>query len=382
MASQKHNHYILVEKEQDLQTVIPEIKNAPAIGVDLEADSMFHYQERVCLLQLSSPAQNMVIDTISVKDLSPLIPVFSDRDIRKVFHGADYDIRSLFRDFGIEVNNMFDTQIASRFLGFRETSLAGLLKMKFNIHRDKKYQKKDWSQRPLSADMLQYAADDTSHLLPLHDILGKELQEKGLLFCVEEESGILSNVRPNPTSPGPFFLSFKGAAALEPRTLAVLEKLLSFRDQMAKRRDRPHFKVLSNSLILEIAKCKPVNKKDLSEIKGLSPGLVKSMGSFLINSVKEGLNIPDGSLPLYPGRKRVRPDHRQSARIKALKRLGAKLAQELGVDPSIICTNAQIQAIAIANPEKPEDMMEIPDIRKWQIKLFGEEICRVLRETG
>lgn len=376
------SEYTLIEDYSGLQKIIADIKNEPAIGVDLEADSMFHYQERVCLLQISSRENNMVIDPLSVKDLSPLAPVFEDTAVRKIFHGADYDIRSLFRDFGIEVNNLFDTQIAAKFLGYNETGLASLLKMKFNILRDKKYQKKDWSQRPLPSDMLQYAADDTSLLIPLHDTLTKELEQKGFLFCVEEESKILSRVRPNPSKSGPLFPGFKGAGRLDPRTLAVLEKLLRFRDQVARHRDCPHFKVLSNSAILEIAKFKPVTKNDLAGITGLNPRLIERMGSSLINSVKEGLEIPENALPEYPKNPRIRLGHKESARIKALKTLGARLAQGLGIDPSLVCTNAQIQALAIANPKSPEDMKDIPDIRKWQVKLFGEDICEVLQETG
>ncbi|HPQ27471.1 MAG TPA: HRDC domain-containing protein [Desulfobacteraceae bacterium] len=376
------NEYTLIEDCSGLQKIIADIKNEPAIGVDLEADSMFHYQERVCLLQISSRENNMVIDPLSVKDLSPLAPVFEDTAVRKIFHGADYDIRSLFRDFGIEVNNLFDTQIAAKFLGYNETGLASLLKMKFNIPRDKKYQKRDWSQRPLPGDMLQYAADDTSLLIPLHDILTKELEEKGFLFCVEEESEILSRVRPNLSKPGPLFPGFKGAGRLDPRTLAVLEKLLRFRDRMARQRDCPHFKVLGNIPILEIAKSKPITKNDLAGITGLNPRLIERMGSYLINSVKEGLEIPENALPVYPKSPRIRLGHKESARIKALKILGARLAQGLGIDPSLVCTNAQIQALAIANPKSPEDMKDIPEIRKWQVKLFGEDICEVLQETG
>ena len=219
---------LLIENDADLNKIVAELQKGPAIGVDLEADSMFHYQEKVCLLQISTHALHIVIDPLSVQDLSPLAPVFADARIRKVFHGADYDIRSLYRDFGIEVHSLFDTQIATRFLGVRETGLASLLKMRFDVLCDKKYQKKDWSQRPLPAAMLKYAVQDICYLLPLTDILERELMEKGLLFCVEEECERLSGVRPNSSRNKPLFLSFKGAAGLDPRSLAVLEKSYAF----------------------------------------------------------------------------------------------------------------------------------------------------------
>ena len=373
---------LLIENDADLNKIAAEVQKEPAIGVDLEADSMFHYQEKVCLLQISTHALNIVIDPLSVQDLSPLAPVFADARIRKVFHGADYDIRSLYRDFGIEVHSLFDTQIAARFLGVRETGLASLLKMRFDVLSDKKYQKKDWSQRPLPAAMLKYAVQDICYLLPLAGILERELMEKGLLFCVEEECELLSGVRPNSSRKRPFFLSFRGAARLDPRSLAVLEKILCFRDQVARRRDYPHFKVLGNRPIIDIVRIKPLTKTDLTEIKGLSPKLIDRFGRSLIEKVKEGLSLPDEALPLYPKKPRRRLISKEAARVKALKSWRERLGKKWEVDPALVCTNAQIRAIAIANPGEPENMQCIEGIRKWQIKLFGPDICNVLQKTG
>ena len=373
---------LLIENDAELNKIVAKLQKEPAIGVDLEADSMFHYQEKVCLLQISTRAQNIIIDPLSVQDPSPLAPVFADTRIRKVFHGADYDIRSLYRDFGIVVHSLFDTQVAARFLGVRETGLASLLKMRFDVLSDKKYQKKDWSQRPLPEAMLKYAVQDICYLLPLADMLERELKEKGLLFCVEEECEQLRGVRPNSSRNRSFFLSFKGAAGLDPRSLAVLEKLLCLRDQAARRRDCPHFKVLGNKEILEIARIKPVTQTDLNAIQGLTPKLIDHMGKSLIEKVREGLSLPDKALPVYPKKARQRLRTKDASRVKALKSWRERLSGEWGVDPAVVCTNAQIQAIAMANPGEPEDIECLKDIKKWQIQLFGLDICNVLRKTS
>jgi ribonuclease D len=374
--------YTLIENDADLRELVVLLQKQPAIGVDLEADSMFHYQEKVCLLQISTNERNILIDPLSVKDLSPMAPVFADREVRKVFHGADYDMRSLYRDFGIEVHSLFDTQIAARFLGIRETGLANLLNEKFDVSSEKKYQKKDWSQRPLPEAMLQYAVQDSSYLLPLACALEKELKEKGRLFCVEEESELLSGVRPNSSKGRPFFPGFKGAAKLDPRSLAVLENVLVLRDQLAKRRDRPHFKVLSNQPIIEIARRKPLSRNDLTDIKGLSFKQIDHFGPSIIKKVREGLNIPDDALPLYPKKSWQRMSSSEAARVKALKSWRERLGDAWGVDPSVICTNAQIRDIAVTFPQRPGDMKDIKDIRKWQIKLLGSDICYLLQNTG
>jgi len=374
--------YILVEKDADLHSLMPELQGEAAIGVDLEADSMFHYQEKVCLVQIATQRLNLLIDPLSVEDLSPLAPVFADRRIRKVFHGADYDIRSLYRDFGIEVHSLFDTQIAARFLGIREISLASLLHENFHISSDKKYQKKDWSQRPLTTPMMQYAVQDICYLLALASILEKALKQKGLLFCVEEECELLSAVRANSPKNAPFFISFKGAARLDPRSLAVLENILLLRDQLARRRDSPHFKVLGNQQIMEIVQRKPLSRFDLTGIQGISPRQIDHMGDALIEKVRDGLRLPDAALPVYPKKAFQRLGSKETARVKALRGWRDRMGDAWGVDPSVICTNSQMQEIAIAAPQHTGDMTAIKDVRKWQVTLFGREICSLLKDVG
>ena len=194
----------------------------PLVAFDLEADSLHHYREKVCLIQITTPRETVLVDPLAVTELSPLAPVMAARDTRKVMHGADYDIRSLFRDFAIEVNNLFDTMIACQFLGEREVGLAAVLKKRFGVELDKRYQKADWSKRPLTEGMMAYAVQDTSLLIDLYRQLAAELQSGGRLSWVEEESELVSRVRAVSRDHEPLFLRFKGAARMEPRTLAVL----------------------------------------------------------------------------------------------------------------------------------------------------------------
>jgi ribonuclease D len=370
--------YILVETDADLEQVMPRLREAEALGVDLEADSMFHYQEKVCLIQIATGQMNLLIDPLSVRDLSPLVPLFADRGIQKIFHGADYDMRSLYRDFGMEVHSLFDTQVAARFLGVREIGLASLLNTYFQIASDKKYQKKDWSQRPLPEPMMAYAVQDISYLLPLARTLQRELTQKGRLFCVEEECEVLSGVRPSPNNDRPLFTGFKGAARLDPRSLAVLEALLDFRDQTARRRDCPHFKVLGNQVILDIVQSKPLSRGDLGGIKGLSGRQIDQLGASLIHRVKAALRLPDAALPVYPKKAWQRLKPAETARVEALKVWRDRMGEQWDVDPSVICTNTQIREIAIAHPRNAQHMETMKDVRNWQVRLFGRDICRVI----
>jgi ribonuclease D len=380
--NQRHPQYILVEKYPDLHRIGAGLQKEEAIGVDLEADSMFHYQERVCLIQISTRTQNILVDPIAVKDLSPLASIFADSRVRKVFHGADYDIRSLYRDFGIEVHSLFDTQIAARFLGFRETGLASLVKHVLGLIIEKKYQKKDWSQRPLPPSMCTYAAQDACHLLTLSRLFEKKLRTKGLLFCVEEECGTLSMVRSGPRVESPLFLKLKGAGKLDPRSLAVLEALLQFRDDVARRRDLPPFKILGNLSLLEMAQKKPVTETELRAMRGLGSKQVTSLGWPLLERIHDALKLPKDALPTYPRKPRPAYDHKVTKRVKALREWREQRASSLGIDLALILGNTQIRALALEHPDHPLALERMTQIKNWQKHLFGPEICSLIKRVG
>ncbi|MBN1833856.1 MAG: ribonuclease D [Deltaproteobacteria bacterium] len=301
--------YSLVKNEGHLERISAELKRERAIGVDLEANSLFRYHERVCLIQISTTRQNIIVDPLALDSLSPIASVFSNPKIRKVFHGADYDIRSLYRDFGIEVHTLFDTYIAAKALGISKTGLAAILKERLGVTVNKNFQKRDWSKRPLSPGMLAYAIEDTCYLLPLSRILEGELRVKGLLRWVEQECERQALVRPAPPDMNPLFTRFKGARKLDPRGLAVLDSILRLRDDTARRKDRPPFKIIGNEQVMEIAKRKPMTKEDLGRIQGVSPRQVKILGPSVLKKVEESLSLPADQLPKFPkkgGRSRAK----------------------------------------------------------------------------
>jgi len=376
--SSNRTSYILVKDQSTLGRMAIELEKETAIAVDLEADSLFHYREQVCLLQISTPSENFLVDPFVLKNLSPVSPAFANPLVKKVFHGADNDIRSLYRDFHIEVNGLFDTQIAARFLGNGETGLAGLLKERLGVLVDKKFQKKDWSKRPLPTQMLDYAVHDTSHLLGLSAMFEKELRAKSRLSWVEEECELLSKVRQDQRGNEPLFLRFKGAGRLDNRGLAILESILQWRDQRAKERNLPPFKVLGNAPIMEIAKRKPRSKEGLEAIAGLSAGQREKLGTSILKRAEEAMQLPEAGLPTYPKTKRQEVDAGVSRRVKALKAWRTRKAKEMDLDRSLVCTNAQIQSIALISPRGQEDLKGIAGLRAWQRKLFGGEICSLL----
>lgn len=378
MKTEAKPEFSLVETSSALSTVASHLEKRSVIAVDLEADSMFHYHEKVCLLQISTRDRNFLIDPLSINDLSPLSSIFSSPGIEKIFHGGDYDVRSLYRDFGFTINRIFDTHIAARFLGLKETGLSGLLKENFGIIIEKKYQKMDWSKRPLSQAMLSYAILDSFFLIRLSLLMKEELRRKGRLFCVEEECRLLCGARPAAPGNEPLFLRFKGAAGLDSKSLALLEAILQFRKEIAMKSDIPPFKIMGNASILEMVEKKPMHLKDLENIGGLSRRKVDSIGKELLRRMREALNSPVEILPALPQKRPHSFSQKAMNRIRILKEWRLKRAEIESLDPSIILTNAQIIALACSDHCNHFSLGDIAGIREWQVKLFGDEICRVL----
>lgn len=365
----------MITTPDQLQQAVTLFKTRTVLACDLEADSMHHYREQVCLLQISTEDKNFIIDPLACSDLSPLQPVFADPSIVKIFHGADYDVRMLHRGFGIEIVNLFDTMIACQFLGEAAVGLAAVLKKRFNLDLDKKYQQADWSRRPLPQEMLDYAAADTSMLQPLYQELKSELTEKGRLDWVLEECLLLSRVRSPERTDEPLSARFKGAARLRPQALGILEGVLRFRDEEARRRDLPPFKIIGNESVREIAERNPVSVADLNGISGLSPRLLERYSRPILHAVREGKKLTSSQLPVFVSKRRSERSQQQDENLKRLKEWRTEKSARLGIDPGIMLNNAVLEEMA----ELPAGTFaDFDGLKSWQKEVFGGELQAIL----
>ncbi|KJS33256.1 MAG: hypothetical protein VR64_03085 [Desulfatitalea sp. BRH_c12] len=356
---------------------VDEAQAIDTLCVDLEADSMFHYREKVCLLQMAANGRTVVVDPLKLQDLSILNPLFEDARIRKIFHGADYDVRSLYRDFGITINNLFDTQLASMYLGHTETSLEAVVAQRFGVELDKKYQKKDWSRRPLPPEMVAYAAMDVLYLEPLADALIGELAAKDRLAWVQEACRLLSQVRPQENHQH-LFLKFRGAGRLIPQQLAALEELLQLRDTVARQKDRPLFKIMSNAALLKIAMTLPTDLKRLKATQTLSGKQLDMYGHAIMAALEKALAMPVDQLPRYPRQRAPRLSPRIPRRVKAIRAWRDETAARMNIDPALLLNKSLIRDIAVNKPRTLADLQSIPQIHQWQVDAFGEAIIAIL----
>ena len=371
--------YQFIDTHEALITFSRHARDAESIALDIEGDSMFHYQEKVCLIQMVANDQTVVIDPLKISDISPIKPLLENPKVEKVIHGADYDVRSMYRDFGISIINLFDTQLASMYMGWTETSLEAVVGRHFGVELDKKYQKKNWSRRPLPEKMVAYAASDVAYLIPLSKYLTKELKKKGRLEWVAEECRLLSGVRPPKNNDGPMFLKFKGAGRLEPRQLGTLEALLQMRNAIARQKDRPLFKIIGNMALKKIAVSPPTDLKRLKAGKALSDKQFEMYGKAVMEAVRNARRIPDAQLPTYPRQRSPRVPRQVPARVKSLRAWRDKTAEKFNLDSALLLNRALIKAIAVENPDTREQLEKVEGIHKWQVKAFGNEILEALK---
>ena len=371
----------LIETLDQLEALAQRLGSEPLLAVDTEAASFHRYQDRVYLLQISSRSETAVVDPLAVGTLAPLAEPVADRAVEVVFHDADYDLRLLDREYGFRATSVFDTRIAAQLLNEPGIGLAALLEKYFGVRLDKRFQRADWSARPLSPAMLEYAAADTRHLPALRDILRERLQERGRLSWAEEEFGLLEEIRGGSGEGGePGWLRLKGAKALRPRELAVLRELWEWREGVAQRNDRATFRVLNNEPILLMARQPPADPAALKSMPGIGPGQVERFGKELLAAVKRGVELPDRDLPRVERPPRRPPDPAFEARLERLKAVRNRLATEYDLAPGVLCPNGTLEAIARVQPHSTEELARIGELRRWQLRELGDELLGAVPE--
>jgi ribonuclease D len=361
----------LITTAADLARLAGRLGRERRIACDTEAASFHRYVDRIYLIQVSSDTETALIDPLAFSDLTPFGQLLARADLEVVFHDADYDLRALDRDYGFHALRVFDTRVAAQLLGEPGVGLAALLLQYFGVHMDKKLQRADWSIRPLTAEMITYAAEDTRYLTRLRDALADRLRTLGRLGWAEEEFARLETLRWTAPQQDDAYLRLKGAKTLPPRTLAVLRALHEWREQTARALDRASFRVLPHEALFAVARAMPQSTGDLHAVAGLPGALARRYDAELLAAVRAGLDAPASALPARHRDERLRPDAAQEARFERLKQLRNRRAVELGLEPGVVCPNGALGVIARAAPPSVDALRQLPDLRGWQLEALG-----------
>lgn len=349
------------------------------IAVDTEAASFHRHRDRVYLVQLSTRRETHLVDPLAVTGLPGLGDLLADTAVEKVFHDADYDLRLLGSEFGFRAANLFDTRVAAQFLNEPGIGLAAMLEKHVGVTPDKRFQRADWSARPLSQPMLEYAAMDTRHLPELRDLLRDKLVARGRLEWVNEECELLTQVRwPEPVPTEIAALGVKGARAMSPRALAIFRELYVWRTRTAEALDRAAFRVLGNDVLLALAQHPPADRAALASLKGVGRETAERRGDDIMAAIQRGLALPESELPGYPRGQRHRPDPAYDARLERLKAIRAGLAAREDLAPGVLCPNWLLEAIARTVPTTLEQLGKVDGIRRWQVAVIGNDLLKTV----
>lgn len=367
-----------VTTDSMLEVLVDRMREAPRIALDTEADSLHHYFEKVCLIQLSLAGRNHIVDPLAKINLTPFFHILALRPL--VLHGADYDLRMLRQTFGFRPKGeLFDTMLAAQLVGENEVGLASLVKKHFNVTLSKRGQRTDWSKRPLGDEQLHYACNDTRYLEALADILEEQLDRLGRTAWHREACERLVRVTgEEPPPPSDDAWRIKGSGALDPRELRYLQALWKWRENEAMAMDRPPFKVMTNQLLIELARWAVRHPKGRLE---RGPKLPRNIRGRRFDDLRTALrmarDLPPEQWPAIPKRKRRAGPSGHG--VKQLREEAARVAEELKLAPAIVAPRAAIEAIAQKRPQSLEGIMEAGNLMQWQAKLIQPAVERILR---
>jgi ribonuclease D len=261
----------LITRQDDLVAVVRVLAAEKHVAIDTETDSFYAYTPRVCLIQLSCNQSDFLLDPLTLRDLSPLAPLLSDPRVEKVLHASENDIIGLKRDFQLSVRPVFDTAIACRLLGRKQLALSRILAEEFGVKSDKKLQRCNWAKRPLSHEQLSYAQQDTHFLIELRHRLQRQLLDRDLWGAAQERFRRLGELRLKPEKPPHLksYLRLPGVETLSPGSLQVLKALFAYRERLALRSNRAPFRVMTNEVLVRLARERPQDLSSLLRVRGL-----------------------------------------------------------------------------------------------------------------
>ncbi|HXT42335.1 MAG TPA: HRDC domain-containing protein [Candidatus Angelobacter sp.] len=332
----------VIDTDEQLEALLARIGRAGWVALDTEADSLHAYPEKLCLLQISLPGADELLDPLAAMEIGPLIEVLRKREL--IMHGADYDLRLLRRTYEFVPESVVDTMLAARLHGFTEFGLTSLVEKLLGVRLEKGSQTADWAKRPLTERMINYARNDTHHLKPLWDRLKSRLEDSGRLHWHKESCARLVKECAEVRAADPDQTwRVKGADKLDRRALAVLRELWHWRDGEAVAANRPPFFILRHDTLVALAQAAVVGKN----VESLLPArLAQRRREGVLVAVRRGLGLPASQWPQPNRYSTPRSNAGEKRRYEELRQRRDRRAAELSIDPTLIASRATLSAVA------------------------------------
>ncbi len=359
-----------VQTPEALENLCLKIKQVQWIALDTEFIREKTYYPQFCLLQIATPDWVACIDPLVLNDLTPLFNTIYNPDLLKVFHSSRQDLEIFYYLTGKTLTPIFDTQLAANLLGFPENSGYGaLVTSLLSISLDKAHTRADWSERPLSHEKIQYAADDVIHLCKIYLILNQKLNELERLEWLKPDLEALENVALYEMNPENAWQKIKGKSKLKPKSFTILKALAQWREQTAQKANYPRNWIIRDDVLLDIARLQPRNLETLSSIRSINEGFIKRYGYVICDLVKNAkINpFPEAEEEI----KFVKKTTQQEAVIDILCGLVRLRAEENLLNPATLASRSDLEKLL----NKKTDCILL---HGWRYAIVGQELCEFI----
>lgn len=365
--------YVWIDRDEEALALWDDLADQTYLALDTESNSFHGYTSRICLIQIATADTVYLLDTLALapESFAGLGPILADNHVVKIMHGSDNDLIGFKREFGMDVDHLFDTMIAARYMNFQQRGLDALLRRYFGVHVSKKYQRLNWKLRPIPEDALQYAAGDVSYLLPMYGKMSDELFEMGRWDWVMEDSTLLTNREiPDKAFNPDGFWKMKGSRDLYPHQMAVLRELYLWRHEVCLEEDVAAFLLLDDRSMIEIARARPTSVKQLLRLRGMNFRQVKRYKEELVEVVLDGI---EAKPPKQPPRKPRNPKSvpLNEAVYEALRQWRQETAEKDELEIDLVATKQMLQILSRSLPQTMEELEQLSGFTPWRIDRYG-----------
>jgi len=373
---------MLIETKEAFLKLLAALESAERFALDIEGDSLYHYFEKVCMIQISTDSSTFIIDPLALEDLDGFSLLTAADSVDKVFHAASYDVSCLRRDYDCSFENIFDTHLAAQLIGYEQLGLSTLLQDHLAVTHSKRRQRDDWSRRPLKQEQLRYAAMDTHHLLRLRDTLEEQLREKGRLSWAREEFDCIAGMEaPEKEFDPEGFRRIRGCHDLFPEQQSVLRSLYLLRDRIAREMDTPPFKVVNDSVLVGLALHPPASRQELYGRRGISRRLAHNSAREIFHSIEQAQKQDPGLKPEATRNTGKSIPREARELLDKLKKWRQVRAEELELPVGVTFPGNTLEAIAASPPADYEGLAGIKGMRRWRLHEFGQEVLEVIQRA-
>lgn len=360
-----------IDTPAGLARLCERLQGQPWIAADTEFLREKTYYPLLCLIQVAVPGLSACVDPLRLERLDPLLDVLYERATLKVFHACIQDLEIFYQLRGAIPGPVFDTQIAAPLLGMNEQlGYAALVEHMLGVRLDKSHARTDWSARPLSERQIGYAADDVRYLAALYPDLRHQLESQGRLAWLDEDFRRLEEVQRFRNEPDKAWLRVRGHERLRPEALSALQLLAAWREQTARRLNRPRNWIMRDDALLDLSRLRPQTDETLAKVRSLQHGTMAKHGRELIALIREASTRPPAPGPVRPGA-RAKPSNEQEALADVLHGLLRTIADRFSINPAVLASRKQL--LALIQGER-----ELPLLQGWRAQMAGTELLALL----